>query len=330
MKSSPFIVAEVSCNHLGDRERAFRLIAEAHRAGADAVKFQCWAEDKMVMSDHVIHGTAWNGISMRELYRQAWTPWEWFPQLFDVANDIGIECFASVFDHESLAYLESLGCPRYKIASFEITDLPLIQAVGATGKPIIISTGMATQHEVGRAWDLAESLTDDVTLLRCTSAYPATAASANLNTMLDMQDFYYPIGLSDHTLGSAVAIAATALGATMIEKHLTLKRSDGGPDAGFSSEPYEFKAMVAACREAASAIGEVTYGPTEAEKPSIQFRRSLYWARSMPAGSVVFSDDLRTARPALGASPADLSKFLGRRLVSPVSRGDPALLDDVD
>jgi N-acetylneuraminate synthase len=327
---APYIVAEVSCNHLGSLDRALALIAAAAAAGADAVKFQCWADDKMVLGDYTIAGTVWDGRDMRALYREAWTPWEWFPLLFDHARAHKIGCFASVFDHESLAFLEGLGCPRYKIASFEIVDLPLIEAVAKTGKPIVISTGMATHHEVGRAWELAENLDADVTLLKCTSAYPATAASANLNTMLDMMDLYYPIGLSDHTLGLVVPVAATALGATMIEKHITLKRSDGGPDAAFSSEPHEFKAMVDACREAALSIGTVTYGPTESELPSLQFRRSLYWARPLREGEIVLASDLRTARPALGEPPSKLGKFIMRRVRRDVDFGDPALLEDVD
>jgi N-acetylneuraminate synthase len=269
---------------------------------------------------------------MRDLYRDAWTPWEWFPGLFDYARASKIDCFASVFDHESLAFLERLNCPRYKIASFEITDLPLIEAVAKTGKPIVISTGMATWDEIERAFWVAH-LTDphrsrDITMLKCTSAYPATAASANLASLTAEPRWWKP-GCSDHTLGLAVPVAATALGATMIEKHLTLSRSDGGPDAAFSSEPHEFKAMIDACREAALAIGDVVYGPTEAEKPSLQFRRSLYWATGLEPGDCIQRRHLRTARPALGASPADLSKFLGRYVTRRVTFGEPALLGDV-
>lgn len=327
---NPYIVAEVSCNHLGRYANALKLIRAAHQAGADAVKFQCWAEDKMVLGNHLIAGTSWHGVNMRMLYREAWTPWDWFPGLFEYARELGIECFASVFDHESLAFLESLGCPMYKIASFEITDLPLIKAVAKTGKPIVISTGMASEDEVTCAWNMAEQegLTD-ITLLKCTSAYPATAASANLATMDQLGYYTGFCGLSDHTLGLAVPVAATALGATMIEKHLTLKRSDGGPDAAFSSEPHEFKAMVDACREAALAIGEVTYGPTEAERPSLQFRRSLYWAAKLEPGDRIQPHHLRTARPALGAPPADLSKFIGRHITRYVAFGEPAQLEDV-
>lgn len=328
--NSPYIVAEISCNHLGSLGRAMELIDSAAYAHADAVKFQCWKDGMMCLGDYTIKGTAWSGGRMRDLYRDAWTPWDWFPKLFEYAKRVGIECFASVFDHESLAFLESLNCPRYKIASFEIVDLPLIEAVAKTGKPIVISTGMASEDEIR---DAVQASWGDGgthrTLLKCTSAYPATAASANLLTMEDLAG-WLDYGLSDHTLGLAVPVAATALGATMIEKHLTLRRADGGPDAAFSSEPHEFKAMVAACREAALAIGMVHYGPTDAETPSLQFRRSLYWAKKLREGTLVFAEDLRTARPALGAPPSDLSKFIGRRVTRDVEFGEPAILGDID
>lgn len=329
MPVSPYIIAEISCNHLGGLDRAVDLIEAAKLSGADAVKFQCWKDGMMCLGDYQIQGTVWAGSRMRDLYRDAWTPWEWFPKLFAHAARVGIECFASVFDHESLAFLESLNCPRYKIASFEITDLPLIEAVAKTGKPIVISTGMASMDRIHAAAAAAKGV--EVTLLKCTSAYPATAACANLATMCDMRGYAKTqAGLSDHTLGLVVPVAATALGATMIEKHLTLCRADGGPDAAFSSEPHEFKAMVDACREAALAIGEVRYGPTVEEKSSLQFRRSLYWARPLREGEIILASDLRTARPALGASPADLPKFITRRVRKDMAYGDPAHLGDVD
>lgn len=264
----------------------------------------------MVLGSHTIAGSTWNGQDMQALYRDAWTPWGWFPSLFDYASERHIDCFASVFDHESLAYLESLGCPRYKIASFEITDLPLIEAAASTAKPVVISTGMATWEEIVAARGAAKRGYEyaDVTVLKCTSAYPATAAAANLAAMCELGS----AGLSDHTLGLAVPVAATALGATMIEKHLTLSRADGGPDAAFSSEPHEFKAMVEACREAAAAIGEVRYGPTEAELPSLQFRRSLYWAKDIAEGETITREHLRTARPALGLPPKAMYDMIGK------------------
>jgi pseudaminic acid synthase len=312
MISKPYIVAEVSCNHLGSIDRALALIDAAAHAGADAVKFQCWKDGMMCLGDYTIEGTAWAGERMRDLYRDAWTPWEWFPALFDYARSHRIECFASVFDHESLAFLESLDCPRYKIASFEIVDLPLIEAVAKTGKPIVISTGMASMDSIHQATDMAGAFGSHVTLLKCTSAYPATAAAANLATMRDMIGYRHTrVGLSDHTLGLAVPVAATALGATMIEKHLTLRRADGGPDAAFSSEPHEFKAMVDACREAAAALGTIRYGPTEAELLSLQFRRSLYWAKDIAQGETITREHFRTARPALGLPPKAMYELIG-------------------
>lgn len=308
--NSPYIVAEASCNHLGDIHRASYLIEAAKEAGADAIKFQCWAQDRMVLGSHTIAGSTWNGQDMQALYREAWTPWPWFSVLFKHARNIGIDCFASVFDHESLAFLESLGCPRYKIASFEITDLPLIEAVAKTGKPAILSTGLASESEIEAACDLFD---DELTLLKCTSAYPATARLANLATIDHLRGYCGAVGISDHTLGLAIPVAATALGATMIEKHLTISRADGGPDAAFSSEPHEFKAMADACREAAAAIGEVRYGPAEAELPSLQFRRSLYWAKDIQAGETITREHLRTARPALGLPPKAMYGLVGTK-----------------
>lgn len=327
--TSPCIVAEVSCNHLGRFDRALDLIDAAKRAGADAVKFQCWASGLMCLdSEFVPHGTPWDRRTLKSLYRDAWTPWPWFPRLFSYAKEIGIECFASVFDHESLRFLEGLGCPRYKIASFEITDLPLIEAVAKTGKPIVISTGMATFAEIELAFR-ATGRRIDVTLLKCTSTYPASNADANLTTLAALA-MWGSCGISDHTLGLVVPVAATALGATMIEKHLTLCRAAGGPDAAFSSEPHEFRAMVDACREAALALGTVSYGPTEAEKPSLQFRRSLYWVADLPVGTYVRPEHIRTARPSLGDPPSVLPQLLWRRLLRDVKYGEPAFVKDVE
>lgn len=325
--NKPYIVAEISCNHLGSLGRALELIDAAKASGADAVKFQCWERDSMVLGDYTIEGTGWHGQSMRKLYAEAWTPWDWFPRLFDYAKRVGIECFASVFDHESLRFLENLDCPRYKIASFEIVDLPLIEAVAKTGKPIIISTGMANKQEVFDAGDCAFSANVDscITILKCTSAYPAPYSAVNLRTFIAMRDAprFHDVGLSDHTLGLAVPVAATALGATMIEKHLTLRRADGGPDAAFSSEPHEFKAMVDACREAAQAIGEVRYGPTDTELPSLQFRRSLYWAKDIEPGETITREHLRTARPALGLPPKAMYELIGTKAKYGAKRHDP-------
>jgi sialic acid synthase SpsE len=271
--NAPFIVAELSANHNGSLDRALRLVDAAAQAGADAVKFQLYDPDKMAPSDLVIESGPWAGRNARELYREAMTPREWFLPLFEHARRSGIEAFSSVFDADGIAFLEGLGCQRYKIASFEIVDLPLIQRVAQTGKPLIISTGMATLEEIGSAV-FHSGRCDGLTLLKCTSAYPAPPGHANLQTITHLRVMFphVDVGLSDHTLGIGAAVAATVLGASLIEKHLTLFRADGGPDAAFSSEPHEFAAMVKACLEAAQAVGEVRYGPTESERPHLPLR----------------------------------------------------------
>lgn len=278
----PYIVAELGANHGGRIERMLALVECAARAGADAVKLQCWTPGSMVNdAGYVMKSGPWQGRNLAALYEEAHTPWRWFPMLFDRAKSLGIEAFASVFDTNALIYLETIDCPRYKVSSFEIVDLRLIRAIAATGKPIIISTGMATADEINRAvgschhTEGGNEKLNDLTLLKCTSAYPAPIEDANLACMMGWQRIYHQIkvGLSDHTEGWLVAIAATALGATIIEKHLTLSREDGGPDAGFSMEPDQFAAMVTACRQTALAIGTPRYGPTEAELPMLEVRR---------------------------------------------------------
>ena len=275
--NKPYIVAELSANHLGSLERALRIIDAAKWAGADAIKFQTFAVKSLAPDpDRVIESGPWAGSSMGDLYSQAQTPRQWHETLFAYARANEIEPFSSVFSPDDVDFLEELRCPRYKIASFELVDLDLVRYAAGKGKPIVMSTGMATAWDIGEAYFAAWGMANcpSITLLKCTSAYPATAADANLSTMGDMRKAFRhaEVGLSDHTLGIAVPVAATALGAAMIEKHLTLKRSDGGPDAAFSLEPDEFKQMVSACREAAEAIGEVRYGPTESERAQLQFR----------------------------------------------------------
>lgn len=327
---SPIIVAELSANHFGDLERAYALVDAAANAGADAVKLQVW--HTMSFDPTPLASGPWAGWSLPALYDRCRLPWGYVPLIMARAVERGIECFASVFDLESLAWLEQWGCPRYKIASPEITDLPLIQAVASTGKPLIISTGMARYTEIDDAMDMARAAgCVDLTLLKCTSSYPAPAGESNLATMDDMrQRFTGNIGLSDHTLGIAVAVAATALGAAMIEKHLTLSRAHGGPDAGFSSEPEEFKAMVAACRDAALAVGAVHYGPTSFEATSLQYRRGLYFSRDLPAGSQVGGGDVRTARPARGIAPRFLGEVVGMTLRASVAAGQPVSWTDLE
>jgi sialic acid synthase SpsE len=293
----PFIVAELSCNHLGDYRRAVSLVDCAAAAGADAVKVQVWSPDTMVLDRALPAPKPWSG-TLFNLYREAWTPWEWLPGLFAHARKLGLVPFGAAFDTESVDYLESLHVDRHKVASFELTDLPLVRYMASKGKPMILSTGMATREEVEAAGHAAE-MAPDLTFLKCTSAYPADASDANLASIKTAG----PWGLSDHTLGIGVAVAATSLGANMIEKHLTLSRADGGPDANFSMEPAEFAQMVTECRKAAKAIGVPSYGPGPHE--STAMRRSLWVTRDTPIGApLILGQNVRTARPALGLAPS--------------------------
>ena len=292
----PVLVAEVGGNHLGSLMRAKLLVVAASGAGADAVKFQCFTPEQMCAPDQVLQDGPWKGRNLLSLYRETHTPRDWFPELFAHAKDLGLVPFASVFHPDDVDFLETLGCMMYKVASFELTDHHLIAHAARTGKPIIISIGMATYNEIlgaGRAAFDDGCL--ELTFLKCTSAYPADASDANLATLADLQDLRYTgphtgrsiqIGLSDHTPGIGVAVAAVALGATMIEKHLTLRRPDGGPDAAFSMEPEEFGQMVTECRRAAAAIGTVQYGPTQAEKSSLTLRRPPGGMRGAPRGTI--------------------------------------------
>lgn len=277
--NTPFIIAEVSANHLGSLQRAHAIIDAAAEAGASAVKFQTFTPEQMVDADKVIEAGPWAGRIALDLYREAHTPREWHPMLFAAARRYGLVPLSSVFHPDDVDFLETLDCPMYKISSFENTDTTLIAKVARTGKPIMISTGMATLDEIctaiqATAGQHPQGIWNDITLLKCTSAYPADASDANLATMVEMgRAVECAIGLSDHTLGIGVAVAATALGATVIEKHLTIRRSDGGPDAEFSMEPDEFAQMVIECRRAAAAIGTVQYGPTPGEAASMLLRR---------------------------------------------------------
>ena len=271
LRMSPFIVAELGASHNGSFNRAVSLIEAAAEAGADAIKLQTFTPERMVEPDTVIASGPWAGRNALELYRECHTPRDWHYHLFECAKGLGMTAFSSVFHPDDVDFLETLGCPMYKISSFEITDIPLIRYAVSKRKPIVVSTGMASYEEI---MTVAAMGWEQLTLLKCTSAYPADASDANLLTMVDMGRLpAVDIGLSDHTLGFSVAVAAVALGAVMVEKHLTLSRADGGPDAAFSSEPHEFAAMVKACREAALALGEVRYGPTPSEMSSLPLRR---------------------------------------------------------
>lgn len=280
----PVIVAELGGSHLGSLMRAKLLVVAASGAGADAVKLQCFSPEQMCAPDHVLQDGPWKGRNLLDLYRQTHTPREWFQELFALAKELEMVPFASVFHPDDVDFLMTLDCSMLKISSFELTDLDLIRHAARTGKPLIISTGMARRKEIENALFAAYPASEEemecpseLTLLKCTSAYPADASDANLATMVDLVDIQaggWSVGLSDHTPGIGVAVAAAALGATMIEKHLTLRRSDGGPDASFSMEPEEFTQLVVECRRAACAIGTVKYGPAESEKPQVMLRRA--------------------------------------------------------
>lgn len=329
MHKPPMFVAELSANHLGDPLRGERLISAAVEAGADAVKLQVWTRDLMVGDrSYVVQHGPWKDRTLVDLYNECWLPWDAVEHLFAFGRAAGIEVFASVFDRFALSFLEQLNCPRYKIASAEIVDLDLIQAVAATDKPLIISTGMATVADVENAYVASLRIPprrpENLTLLKCTAAYPAKPEHMNLAKISALREMFdCNVGLSDHTIGIAAPVVATTLGATMIERHLTLNRKDGGPDAAFSSQPDEFAAMVRECRAAAAAIGDelFTMGPTPGEH--VELRRSMYAATDIEAGEPLNPRHMMAARPALGLKPAEYPALLGRRALAKIKAGTP-------
>jgi pseudaminic acid synthase len=332
----PYVIAELSGNHNGDIRRAFRLIEAAKTAGADAVKLQTYTPETMTI-DHdgpgfKIKGGLWDGRQLYELYSEAQTPWKWHPDLFEHAKKVGITCFSTPFDPSAVDFLETLGAPAYKIASFEIVDTPLIRHAAKTGKPLVISTGMAKESEIQEAAHAAcDSGKGGLALLHCISAYPAPAEEANLARIPALASHYdCPIGLSDHTLGTEVAVAAVALGAAIIEKHLTLARADGGPDAAFSLEPGEFQTLVKSARLVHAAIGRADVERAESEKPNMLFRRSLYAVKDVAAGETLTADNVRSIRPGYGLSPKHLPEIVGRRAKKAIKRGTPMSLDFVE
>ena len=323
----PFVIAELSGNHNGSLDRALALLDAAAATGADAVKLQTYTPDTITL-DHdgpgfVIKGGLWHGRRLHELYAEAHTPWEWHEALFARARDLGVILFSSPFDATAIDLLESLGAPAYKIASFEAVDLPLIARAAATGKPLIISTGLCNLAEMADALDAAKAA-PGVALLHCVSAYPAVFSDANLATIPDMAArFGCVIGLSDHTPGSAAAAAGVALGAAIIEKHITLARADGGPDAAFSLEPDEFVRLVTDCRQAWEAVGRVSYDVEGSEAANLQFRRSLYAVADIAAGEAFTPANVRSIRPGFGLAPKRLPEVLGRRATRAIARGTP-------
>ncbi len=325
----PFVIAEMSGNHNQSLERALKIVEAAAKSGAHGLKLQTYTPDTMTLDidEREFHigdpGSLWAGASLYKLYGEAYTPWEWHKPIFDRARELGVIAFSTPFDDTAVEFLESLDVPCYKIASFENTDLPLIRRVAATGKPLIISTGMATLAELDETVRCArEAGCRDLVLLKCTSTYPATPDNTNLLTLPHLRDMFgCEIGLSDHTLGVGVSIASVALGATVIEKHFTLDRRDGGVDSTFSMEPAEMAQLVVETEHAWQAIGEVSYGPTEAEKKSLQYRRTLYVVKDLKVGDVLTDDNVRAIRPGLGLPTKYLEYVLGRTVKQDVRRG---------
>jgi N-acetylneuraminate synthase len=330
-----YVIAELSGNHRQDLEEAIRLVRAAKWAGADAVKLQTYTADTLTIdcaNEHFrIRGTAWDGRTLYDLYREACTPWEWHPKLKEVADELGIALFSTPFDASAVDFLEKMGMPAYKIASFELVDLALVRLVAATGRPLVLSTGMATLAEIEEAVGAARKAgATEIALLKCTSAYPALPEEMNLRTLPHLaQAFGVPAGLSDHTLGVAVPVAAVALGASIVEKHLTLSRSVPGPDTAFSLEPEELKAMVEAVRTTERALGGVRYEPTAKELESQVFRRSLFAVEDVRRGEVLTERNVRSIRPGHGLAPRYLQVVLGRRASRDLPRGTPLTWDAI-
>lgn len=332
-----YIIAELSANHNQDYEQAVKLIHAAKEAGADAVKLQTYTPDTITIDCdneyfRIGNGSIWEGRTLYDLYKEAYTPWEWQPKLKEIANDLGMELFSTAFDPTAVDFLEEMGVPIHKVASFEIVDIPLIKKMAKTDKPLIISTGMATLAEIDEAVTAARNAgCKEIALLKCTSAYPAPPEEMNLRTIPNMAEaFGCPVGLSDHTLGIAVPVAAVALGACIVEKHFTLSRSIPGPDSAFSLDPEEFKAMVEAIRTTEKALGKVSYEVTEHEKASRIFRRSLFVVKDMKAGDTFTEENIRSIRPGHGLHPRYLTDLLGHKANKAIKRGTPISWELVD
>lgn len=330
--SPPYIIAELSANHNGDINKALKIIKEAKQAGADAVKIQTYTPDTITINCHSenfqIHGGLWDGLTLYELYKKAYTPWKWHKSLFDYAQKLGITIFSSPFDFTAVDLLEDLQTPAYKVASFEIVDLPLIKYIAQTHKPMIISTGMANDTEILEAVETAkEGGCKQIAILHCVSSYPAEAKDYNLRTLVDMQQrFSLPTGLSDHTLSNTTAITAVALGACIIEKHFTLDRNNGGPDDSFSLETKDFTALCQETRTAWEALGEINYGRKNSEQGNIKFRRSLYAVKDIKKGDLFTHENIRSIRPGNGIAPKYLDSFIGKTAKEDINFGTPLQL----
>lgn len=332
---APYIIAEMSANHNGSMDTAFKLIDAAKSAGADAVKLQTYRPDTITLNcnteEFCIYGGLWDGRTLYDLYQEAHMPWDWHAPLFEHARKLGITIFSSPFDTTAVDLLEDLNAPAYKIASFEAIDLPLIRYVASTGKPMIISTGMADAEEIAEAVEAArQGGCSELALLHCVSGYPAPAADYNLRTIPDMIGRYGTVaGLSDHTLDNTTAIASVAMGAAIVEKHFTLDRSGGGPDDSFSLEPLELAALCQGAKTAWDALGSIDYGLKSSEQGNQKFRRSLYFVKELRAGDVIAADAIRSVRPGFGLAPKYFNDVIGRKVTASVSYGTPVSWENV-
>lgn len=329
-----FVVAEISANHNQKFELAVKTIKAIKEAGADAVKLQTYTPDTITLDSNneyfqIKQGTLWDGKTFYQLYQEAYTPWEWQPKLKKIAENLGLICFSSPFDTTAVDFLEEMNVPAYKVASFEITDIPLIEYIASKGKPVIISTGIATLSDIEEAVNACKRMgNDQIALLKCTSAYPAPLEDVNLKVIPNLADtFKTVVGLSDHTLGISVPIAAVALGAKIIEKHFILDRKLGGPDAVFSLEPEEFKKMVQSVREVEKALGEVSYELTDKMKKSREFSRSLFVVKDVQSGEIFTPESVRSIRPGNGLHPKYLRDVLGRKAKEDIKKGTPLRWD---
>jgi N-acetylneuraminate synthase len=331
----PYVIAELSANHNGKLETALRIIEEAKKAGADAVKLQTYTPDTITLpsdsEDFKIHGGLWDGRTLYDLYEEAHMPWDWHRHLFDHAKKLGITLFSSPFDRTAIDLLEDLNAPAYKIASFEAIDLHLIKYAASTGKPMIISTGMADAEEIQEAIDAARTGgCQELAVLHCVSGYPAPAEDYNLRTLTDMiQRFGLVTGLSDHTLDNTTAITSVALGAAIIEKHFTLDRSGGGPDDSFSLEPQDLKALCDGAKTAWLSLGQVDYGKKSSEQANVKFRRSLYFVKDLQPGTVITAEDVRSVRPGYGLAPKHLDAVIGKKVTRFVHTATPVDWDSI-